>query len=126
MSDAYLISPLDEDIYCKVEPENLAEKLKTHWPQCEAVFNTTPESSYVLHWRIRPGQYSLLGGLQANCQIVSVEGDLAEVADFARWYRAIVPSECRLFIYHTSINRKPFPLSDETTSPEIMLAFREE
>jgi hypothetical protein len=90
------------DIYFKIIPEKYSNGLKILWPD---ITITTPSSTeYSLWWELeREDKYPIMGGLQIDHNVVSVDGSYEYVAEFAIWHRTFIPQEYKLYFFHESL-----------------------
>ncbi len=106
------------EVKFKINPENYGRELKKLWP--DAAITVPPLKEYVLWWELnREGTYQIMGGLQTDYNVVSVEGNEQYIAEFAIWHRAFVPQEYSLFLFHESLTIN-FALSSGMSIKEVL------
>ena len=124
MSYGYLINSMGKSAF-KVNKNLLESELKNEWTEVEV--NTPDVGPYLLEWTLPGSPRYFRGGLQSDSQTMAIETDsLKLVAEFATWYRTIVPKECCLFLYQGSTWQNPKELLLTTTIEEIVEAFNVE
>ncbi len=104
---AYIImtaeeKPTVEEEEYQIQIEDFAHKLRERWVGIKIQAQTFPGDTYLLNWDIPIEDYRLLGGIQDDRRIITVENFPEGAAQFAAWYRSITPSKYRLFISHDS------------------------
>lgn len=103
----------------KLDVNSFAEGLRLKWPNISITL--TPGSKYnIVEWEVLKGDgtYGVRGSLEANQQIVSLDGTTADLAEFVLWYRKLIPSQYRLFFFHESLYTC-LEIKQDTTLDEI-------
>jgi hypothetical protein len=86
----YMISPLEKS-ELRIHPDDFTDKLIHRWIHATAQPVTLDNDPYILRWSIEFRNHRQLGGLQADYQTISIEDFPDGTADFALWYRTIIP-----------------------------------
>jgi len=95
---SYFISPR-EQTDLRVDPTELAEAIQTRWQGADVRFATNPASNHALEWVVTIANRSLEGSLDKTEQVVHLAGDVEDCAQFAIWYRTLVPARYALAFY---------------------------
>jgi hypothetical protein len=121
MSYSYLIGPIEFPAKLEIDIDYFIQQLKTKWPDATVRQTMDQSTIYSLEWQLKTGgEGALYGGLRLSPPIVSIDGgDLSLIAEFAIWYRSIIPSEFKLYFYVSSLNREPMELKEDTKEAEI-------
>jgi len=100
-----------------IDPRELVEKLKHRWHGIKV----KESEIYALRWSVEvEGYHPILGGLQSDCHTVTIDGGpIASVAEFAVWYRSLVPEQYSLFLYKGSTFDRPVKLLRTTSKEEL-------
>jgi hypothetical protein len=117
----YLITPETSDFM--IDTDYFVAALQNRWPNAKIHFITDPQTPSILQWSlVMDDSSSMLGDF--NKQGISFEvSGLSNVADFARWYRTIVPAKYKLFLYKSSLNHEPIELTETITTEDIIRDF---
>jgi hypothetical protein len=102
----------------RISPDEYASKLKELW--FDVTVLTGYSEDYTLWWELkRDGSFQIMGGLQTNRNVVSVEGNKEYIAEFAVWHRAFVPRKYHLYVFHESLEIS-FELERGKTIQEVL------
>jgi hypothetical protein len=110
----YFVSPQgDSDL--RLESSTIAEALREQWPDVRFIEHDDAANS--LRWAVPMSVgREVSGELQSGGQVVALEGDLHDAAEFARWIRRQIPQRYALIFWDQAYtNDVPLTLS---TSPE--------
>lgn len=134
MTNNFFISPFKppDEWYgqssLEVDPVDLMDNLKSRWPFIEITIDPqvpyrSPQIPYPTlewEWEDKMSDSFIRGNLQANKQIIVIEGSTKELAEFVAWYRGLISSEYKLYFFHESlylcIEVKPGAIPDEIVS----------
>ncbi len=86
----------------EIDPADFVNRLKSRWPTITIRMNSD-SSRHLLEWEGVQNDRFIRGALQANRQIISLDGSSRELAEFVSWYRGLIPSKYRLFFFHESL-----------------------
>jgi hypothetical protein len=118
---AYIIRSQKHDL--RLDPHYFVEQLRNRWLNVEVHVITDPRAHSVFQWHLTMDDGAFLLG-DFNEQGISYEvSGLANVANFALWYRVLVPSEHMLVLYKSSLTHKPIQLVKETILEDILAGF---
>ena len=70
-------------------------------------FEDIREGNRLLTWEFTGTHGSMDGYLNRKRQVVVLDGDVRDCAEFAQWYRSIVDSQYELIFYDDSYNSVP-------------------
>ncbi len=101
----YLITPPSTTNW-KINQTDFIESLKQHWSKIEINLINNAEDFYSLEWIIKfPNKNQRLdGALHQDKQGISLDGDLKTCANFAIWFRSLVPENQALLFYDQGYN----------------------
>jgi hypothetical protein len=120
MSYAYLVSPMSEGADFQVDEDLMFRSLQETWIGIE-IQQQVPNSTYALRWEAQIRGGTVLGGLQGNRQAISIEtSDKTVVAEFAVWYRSLIPDKHRLFLYKGPTWQHPIELFPGTSVEKVV------
>jgi len=103
----FFISPFKPPVWVgetdlQISTDEYATKLKELW--FDVIIKPGNSNDYSIHWELkRDGKYQIMGGLQTNHNVVSLEGNKEYIAEFVVWHRTYVPSKYRLYVFHESL-----------------------
>lgn len=81
----------------QVSPENLKQALVAQWPDIQ--IENVDDDNRLFTWT-RSGLYGPLEGyLNRKQQVVVLDGDVRDCAEFAQWYRQMVDDRYELIFY---------------------------
>jgi hypothetical protein len=125
VSYAYLISPANPDTAKVLSITDLASKIQERWPTAKVEQPSDTNEMYSLRWRLSSQPFALLGWLQKNLKVISLEGgDIADVAQFAIWYRrTLISYEQATLFYISSLDQEVLLLTPETDEKTIVNLF---
>lgn len=91
-----------------VNQTEFVEALKHRWHGIEV----KESEIYALQWSVEvEGYHPMLGGLQSDYHTVTIDGGpIASIAEFAVWYRSLVPEQHRLFLFRETTFDNPIEL----------------
>ncbi len=95
----------------KVDPAWFAEQLKSLGAELN-VRQPKPQA-YLLDWKVKLEGGTLIGGLHRDGYCVVMRGDAKAMQWFAKWYRGVVTTEDKLFLYVWAEAAEEITLSDE-------------
>ncbi|MEZ4668069.1 MAG: hypothetical protein R3E39_09145 [Anaerolineae bacterium] len=110
---------LGPDEQFRLKPQEFAEALNAKWKNTNVSIDNSEH--FALRWECEVNlQYGLMGSLfRDSCGVVLEKPSLEDVADFAIWFRSIVPLDVQLAVYNSS-NITPFDLTVHTTYLQII------
>jgi hypothetical protein len=94
----YTTDPLP-DIKLNIDPDWLAEALKTKWPEIRLNVRQPRPQAYLLDWHLQIGAEHLIGALHRDQYAVTLTGKNDLMVAFATWYRTLFPDEQHLYLY---------------------------
>lgn len=119
MSYAFLIGAMGTHSSTVVDVTEFIESFKQRWKNAE--INDVGSETYLLHWRFEEKKHSVFGGIQRDLQTVSIEnGDILTVASFAVWYRNLIPSKYKLFLFSGALGMHIIELTTGISEQEIV------
>jgi hypothetical protein len=96
-------------------------ELKQRWDGIEVKEKVSDR--YILRWSIKVEGYPILGGVQSDYHTLTIDGGpIDTIAEFAIWYRNLVPEQYPLFLYKGSTFDRPIELSLTISKDELMAA----
>jgi len=96
-ADYYVSPPEETDL--AIEPYSFANNLRRHWPSADVQMIDNPQSIRALEWTLPLDKGVLRGSLHQTGQVVVLDGDVEDAAEFALWVRTLVPIEYTLLFY---------------------------
>jgi hypothetical protein len=100
----YLITPPSVTNW-KINQADFIESLKQQWSNIELNLISNSEDFYSLEWIINfPNNQRLDGALHQDKQGISLDGDLETCANFAIWFRSLIPENQSLIFYDQGYN----------------------
>lgn len=121
MGYAYMIGPPNPSSGLRMNADELAYRIKGRWR--DAKVRLQEERTSFLQWSVPLGETRLLGGLLPNQEVIYLEGALEQVAEFAAWYRGIVPMQYELVFFYEGRYEQQIPLVQGITAEGIVSAF---
>lgn len=119
MSYGYLIDSMGAKQHFEVSLEEFNTRLKNQWPDAESL--STSYGKVVTIWRLKIEAASIRVNLWNNRETVSLEGgDNRSIGEVAVWYRSLVPSKYRLFLYSGPNFLNPISLESNTTVGDLV------
>ena len=107
----------------ELKSEFFDEQLSLKWPNIEVFFHPNPSRLHSLSWELYEGSQNVsTGGLRRDKPVVSFQGTLEFIVDFAIWFRALVPEEQELLFFDESYSIH-FPLTVGITKAQILEQF---
>jgi hypothetical protein len=121
MSYGYLIGSMGKSKNLKIDVSSVARSLHQTWKEIE--IKEVSIGTYLLEWEVMVRGSFVHGGLQSDSQTVSIEtSDVTVVAEFAVWYRSLIPQEHDLFLYTGPTWQHPIELFPDTSIEQIVEA----
>ena len=119
----YLITP-DQPNSWKINPVDCIENLEKYWHDTTIKTITNPDDYYSIEWVIKiPEKGTRLdGALHRDGQGISLDGYLEDCANFAIWFRSLVPENQELIFYDQGYNYC-LKLQPKTTISDIIQLF---
>lgn len=127
MSHSFFITPREyidpdyagPDVKFYLKLDEFANALKAQWEHASVSIDNSEH--FALNWECMiNNQYGLMGSLFRDfCGVVLERPTLEDVADFAIWFRSIIPSDVRLAVYNSS-DITPFDLTIHTTYLQVI------
>jgi len=116
----YFVSTKDHSDL-RLESSQLAQALTKRWPDMR--FMERDDAANTIRWAVPvPEGRELCGELQSSGQVVALEGDLANAAEFAQWLRRQIPGRYALIFYDEGYSHD-VPLTETTTVEELVKPF---
>jgi hypothetical protein len=98
----YTSDPLP-DIQLSIDPNWLAEQLRTAWPEIQFNVRQPRPQAYLLDWSLQTGGTLVIGALHRDgYAVTAIANDEAAIMEFAVQYRQFFPAEQRLYMYEWS------------------------
>ncbi|MBI5961725.1 MAG: hypothetical protein HY866_23510 [Chloroflexi bacterium] len=98
------------------------EQLKEKWPKAEVYFISDPKAHSLLQFQTFD-DFGLLGDFLGTGVSYTTSGGRIEDAQFALWYRSIVPAEWKLRVYDSAMTFDFMFLTNESTEEQIIVGF---
>ena len=117
MSDL-LISP-SRETDGRLAPDEFIRLLRDRWPDSEITEFDDPEFLAALDFRVKLDGRQVDGTLSRDGQVVGLDGDIPEAAEFAAWVRSVVPPDQELIFYDQGYHFD-VPLRPDITPQEII------
>ncbi|HBE21197.1 MAG TPA: hypothetical protein DEG17_09310 [Cyanobacteria bacterium UBA11149] len=119
----YLITPSTATNW-QINASDFSQEIQKQWSDIEVLSITNLDSYYVLECTIKvPGIGQKLDvALHRDGQGISLDGDLADCARFAIWFRSLVAPKQELVFYDQGYNSH-IELRAETTESDIIQPF---
>ncbi len=120
---AYFISPFKPPIWTRetelrINPAEYSQELQQLWPDVRIRSNYS--EYYVLWWELKKDNaFPIMGGLQNDYRVISIEGSGEYIADFALFHRAYISAKYSLYFFHESLETE-FELVSGLTKDEII------
>src|SRR5713226_5229433 len=116
----FLVSPTEAtDLH--VASAQLADALAERWPDVRII--ERDDAANRLRWALAMADdRELWGDLQTSGQVVALEGDGYDAAEFARWLRRQIPERYSLIFYDQGYTHD-VPLTDTTSTEELVRPF---
>ena len=97
----------------------IVEELKNRWHGIEVMEDVS--DTYAIRWSVKVEGYPILGGIQSDYHTLTIDGGpIATIAEFAIWYRNLVPEQYPLFLYKGSTFNRPIELLRATSKEELV------
>jgi len=115
----FLISDFEENTV-HIEVIDFLIKLQSQWTQVKMEYVSGQNNGFRVRWELEINGNSLLGGVHQNLQGVSIEGQFEAIANFAVWFRHLIPFNQKLFLYDEGFNNHA-ELFENTTTSELLI-----
>ena len=116
----YFVKPPEETNW-RIAPGTFLADLMARWPTAK-VQNLPNSETYSHFWAVQMSHDVLEGRFFRDGEGVALDGDIRDCADFALWFRSLVPPEQELWFYDQAysahVNLKP-----GTTATTVEAAF---
>jgi hypothetical protein len=113
-----LISPSRETDW-RLDPDEFTRLLRDRWRDAEITEFDDPEFLAALDFRVKLDGRQVDGNLSRDGQVVGLDGDIPEAAEFAAWLRSVVPPDQELIFYDQGYHFD-VPLRPDITPEEIV------
>jgi hypothetical protein len=124
MSHAFIISTLGTH-GPKTDADAFVQQLREQWPTVQTHVIRDPNSKSVLQWKIVTDEGdTILGDLFGGQSVAFKGGTRSDIANFALWFRTLIPSEHRIFLYKEDLSHQPNELTDRTTLVDIIAGLK--
>jgi len=118
---SYFITPPAATTW-KLEPAALAEQLRRAWPAVHVQVVENPERRHAIEWDMAMDRGPLQGSIDREGQAIHLDSDIRNCAQFAVWFRSIIPHEQALIFFDEGY-AVDIPLDAATTEATIVSAF---
>ncbi|MGZ3459134.1 MAG: hypothetical protein ACXU86_11600 [Archangium sp.] len=102
----------------RTSPQELASHLRARWPDVILQDVSGADSSESLRFKLKMTHSELWGTLFSQGKGIFFEGDLCDVAEFALWFRSLVPASEPLLFCDEAMNGS-LDLEPGTTQDDI-------
>jgi hypothetical protein len=122
MSGFYLIIPeVGKADQLRIVPETFAKQISARWDNFEVINVNIPKDTSALSWRCKVQGEELLGNLLEGENTITLNdwSDKA-VAQFAVWYRSLIPKHIPLFLCHDQSAATEIEITEYITVDEIL------
>lgn len=116
----YFVSPPEETSW-RMEPSAFVADLLTRWPTAKVQYEADSET-HSHFWVVQMSHDVLEGRFFRDDEGVALDGDMRDCADFALWFRSLVPPEQELWFYDQSYSAH-VKLKPNTTATTVEAAF---
>jgi len=121
VSDWLISPPIDRDSDLRIETGLLAQELTARWPDVR--FVERDDAANTMRWALKmPNGHDLWAELHSQGQVIGVDADVYDAAEFARWVRSQVPESYPL-IFWDAANEHDVPLTQDSTVETIAAPF---
>ncbi|MBN8595117.1 MAG: hypothetical protein J0M33_25415 [Anaerolineae bacterium] len=119
----YIIAPIGESTTeFRLDSSYLAQQLRHHWPGVE-VRETNPGNGQPnTSWAISITNCHLIGDYWQDDGTILLDASNHEAADFALWYRTMIPIDQRIWIFDDLGNHSPYEIQAQTLKESIVKA----
>jgi hypothetical protein len=118
MSVTFIIAHANKEV---LNTDQFVEEVKKKWPEVGIHFISDPKVHSIFQFKIS-GDFSVLGDFRGT-GISYKSHSQTETAQFALWYRSIVPSDWQLQYYDSGLYFDIMELTNETTEEQIISGF---
>ena len=118
---SYFVSPRNSTSW-HISEKDFATALHSRWPSADIRAVSNPQSNHTVEWRIQLGEKQLEGSLDRAGQAIHLDGDIFSSAQFALWFRSIVPSQQTLVFYDEGYSAD-VNLTNDTTVEQLTQPF---
>lgn len=108
-----------------LDSKEFADALNARWPEISISHIEDVERDYSLEWSLTIGDTPIEGMLDRNGRVVILDGDVADCAEFALWYRSIVPNDQELQFFDEGYSGD-IEIKHDTTKQELIDAIPDE
>src|SRR5690349_12709564 len=113
-----LISPA-ADTSWKLDPQQLLTALLTRYPLVQVIDVSETSEAHCLEWTWLASNGPVDGSLDGARNTVALDGDIDDCAEFAVWFRGLVPETQELVFYDESYSANAM-LGSTTTAKELI------
>lgn len=118
----FFVSPAERISSPLVTPADFQREALARWPSARFELLANPESPYAFDWKIDMASRVLSGSYAKQGDTIVMQGDVADCAQIALWYRSLVPEQQSLIFYDENYSAS-VELRTETPAEEIMKTF---
>lgn len=119
MGFGYLINSMGLSPDFELNIDILASNLKYKWDDIKIRFVET--EAYAIRFELTLDGDLILGGFQKDLQTLTLECiNILRIAQFAVWYRELVPNEHRLFLYTGATYDAPIEIRSTASLDSII------
>ncbi len=118
----YFIFLRDCDTF-QIDTQAFRRALRAQWPKVDFESHMPDDFADALSWWASSGEIRAWGGLTRDLRGVWLEDEPESFARFAVWFARVMPTECRLFIFHDSDGRE-IELPHSATEPQLIEALK--
>ena len=118
----FFVSPAERISAPLVTPAEFQREAFARWPSARFELLASQESPYAFDWKIDMAGGVVSGSYAKQGDTIVMEGDVADCARIALWYRSLVPSPQSLIFYDDNYSAS-VELRTETPAEEITKTF---
>jgi hypothetical protein len=100
----------------QVSPEVLKQALLARWPNAQ--IQNVDEGNRLFTWSYSDSYGPVTGYLNRKQQVIVLDGDVRDCAEFARWYRQVVDSKYELVFYDDAYSNS-IPVSSNVSVDDL-------
>jgi hypothetical protein len=127
LATTYFVCPMDthasqsESDFYHVSQTELEGALHARWPDVEVILAADPRSGVSCYWTMDLGRGPFDCRLSLGRECLWLEdGDAADHATMAIWFRRLVPAQYRLSFFNPDGYPRQFELTTDTTEEDVI------
>lgn len=117
----YFVSPPEETDW-NIKPDEMTQYLRNKWANVRIKKILNPEDNNSLEWEVPLELDVLYGSIDREGQSIHLEGDIQDCAQFAVWFRSIVP-ESQVLVFFDENYTSDISLGRDVTEQQIVGLF---